>query len=226
MFFDSPQPSTPVKIIRDSPKNFLQKFDYTVEVLLLRKTDENGYFNSVKANLRLKATFWLAAWICIAAALATLGFAFLLVIGGTDVKLGQPTFQNIFATMIGFIGIWGGLFWREKTHIHKKWEYLAGLYNEVIKLPPSTTGEYPTRDILLVALAQDTLKMEMWAHDSYAGLFRQTLERAIKTVSIPKTHGTYVVGQLSTVGIPMSVAQQYLLDYQKSLLNSSVAKAA
>tara|TARA_B100000749_G_scaffold280259_1_gene275643 strand:- start:8069 stop:8731 length:663 start_codon:yes stop_codon:yes gene_type:complete len=189
--------------------------DDFIEVALLDKKSKYGYWDNPRANLRLFSSFWVAVRV-----------AFVLVITPAIVVINQSPevfitkktdlFGFLFAFILGFLGFWFGLYWKEKVSIHKKWEYLANLYNDVLKEAPLRDPKsYNKRKLLEVGLALDILKMEMWGHSSYNDFFNSVLKEAVKYSFLPVTKGLYYKDQFEAYGITKKRATHILDRYHR-----------
>lgn len=208
------------KDIMDSTSDALQIANVVLEVGLFLKLDSTGYYNNVRANLRLVAAWWTATIVSLTAFNV---YSWLLTLLLVDV---QPFSQESVSTaVVGYFALWGGLFWREKVSIHNKWQYLAQLYNSLLEAEPSKKNRYRKRELLENALALDVLQLEMWSHESYAELFYCALKESInKTVFDGSAE--MICQSLSGVGIVRSEAKRHLLNYQQLLFSQSDRKSA
>lgn len=165
-----------ITVKKDWCHNFINGF---VDTFLLCKIDFCGYRNKPNANLRLMSTFVVSIIIGIVCFVATsaLNQLELFFVTGTDA---DPRSEKLITLGIASVGLWLGLFWKEKKDLHDKWHYLAVLYNEFIQQAPTQAKgqQYSSRNSLRVSLANDLLLMGMWAHNSFYPLFECALVEA------------------------------------------------
>lgn len=147
--------------------NFLSQF---VERFVLLKFSTFGYWNNVNANLRATSTLLISyGWTML-----IFKFSYLINLDFDNEKDWKK------------LGVFGAIFvahyFHERTAYHQKWHYLASLYNEVLKASPFVTGKetlqeatYSYRESLELALAIDTVQMEMWSHDSFRSIVEKWL---------------------------------------------------
>lgn len=217
-----------VKIKRNEIQSLTQLTNRIIEIGLFAKSDFTGYYNNVRANLRIFSSGF-TAFIVLA-----IGFVIYMETM-TFIEVDWWPSENpqtlIAGAIVSFFTLWTALFWNEKVSIHKKWEYLANLYNEILKTEPAISKPeigylpYQKRDLLVNALALDILQMEMWSHESYADLFYDSLEEAIRSIH-DENHASFICSKLPTSGIYRSDAKQYLLDHQQIILKYSTTKSA
>lgn len=144
----------------------------------LGRSDSYGYYNKPSANLRLFAALHSTLLISIFfALLAILANTFIdsNLVAGSD---GKPRSETEINLILGFLGLWFGMFWKEKKDLHDKWKYLADLYNKFLQEPPinpNIPSKFSVREPLRVALALDCLVMGMWAHKSFYEVFEHVL---------------------------------------------------
>lgn len=204
-----------VRIKKMVPLRPMQMANQLIEIGFFAKLDATGYYNNVRANLRIISAGFTAAFVF------TFGFWIYSSLAITLNPSWPTSAESVIATStIGFLTLWTGLFWNEKVSIHKKWEYLASLYNEILRTDFAKKSEYPKRALLENALALDILQLEMWSHESYAEFFRTALEEAIH-VSRERSEADWICKGLSSKGILANEAKEYLLIHQEALLEKA-----
>jgi hypothetical protein len=127
------------------------------------------------------------------------------------------------------LAIFGAAFYREMKDIHNKFDYLAKLFNDVVKTEPTISSgtpkenTYHQREHLLACLSHDILIMNMWAHKSFKFLFKETLEKTVIYDRL-RTHGeassVLVISDLEKIadnGVSYSEARRLISDYLEYL---------
>ncbi|MDX9731668.1 MAG: hypothetical protein RBT63_07855 [Bdellovibrionales bacterium] len=197
-----------------SEKNCVEK---TVEMLFLGQGEWFGYYNKIGAKKRILAAFVQTFW----AVLAVVGLAW-------GLGLFMPESDDMKSSMVGIlVAVFGATLWREMKDIYGKWDYLAKVFNDVVKTPPLKVrshqgvlngGMYSIREHLAACLAYDILTMNMWAHRSFRKFFAEMLEKAIADKYMEQPH--IVIDTLSSIakdGIAFSEASGLLGGYIESL---------
>ncbi len=215
-----------IEILPSITKDPFGWFNEVFEVAILGKHEMCGYRNRVYANLRFIASLQFTAILLLIFLLFMLPFLCIFVDKISKMKP-DDLISIWMGTIITFGSICGGVFWKEKTSIHSKWQYLAGLYNEVIKTPHTIDEkDYRKREILEIALSIDILKMDMWAHESFGVVFKDCLEAAIRFYAVPSSSGEFMICHLSDTGISRYNANAYLSRYHSHLLSQNYRKLA
>ena len=212
-----------IKINWGGSPTWTEKKNRFIEVNLLMKTSDNGYWDNPVANLRLITTFWLAIRVYF----LVFGLVAFIISLAPEVfiKKEVDVLSLVNTSVFSFFAFWFGMFWREKAHIHNKWAYLAGLYNEIIKTEPSVRGKgYDKRMVMEIALALDILKLEMWGHSSYREIFQSILIDGIKYTTMPvsATPVRLSIADESGFGISKAEAEAILIKYQHGVLRNEI----
>jgi hypothetical protein len=71
------------------------------------------------------------------------------------------------------------VYWSLGQHFAKQWEHCNGLYRDFLKCTRDNGENKQKRDRLANAVAQSLVVCDMWAHRTFAALFRAQLEKAI-----------------------------------------------
>lgn len=211
-----------VKIKEDPIDGILKDFsgwiDRVIDEMVLRKVDSNGYRNNLKGNLRIWPAIVISFYWFAPLVFSTLYFFFDSPEAIESIGLG-PLLTFYVSVTSAFIASVSGIFWKEKSSLYNKWEYLAALYNDMNQADPARTlNEYPKREFLRVSLAFDILVMDMWAHRSFADVFHDCLSDAIMSYEQSESTGKEIVGQLVSIGLSRKRANGYLEAYQERLL--------
>ncbi len=136
--------------------------NYFIEYIVLSRYSFCGYKNNIKGNLRILSaislTIFLGALVDFICNL--FGITFSLV------KLNTGYINLEFSLLVTGFGLCISTFILERSHLHKKWEFLAQLQNKVFE-----TDLGIKRDILNATLTLHLIEMEMWSHKSFRDRF-------------------------------------------------------
>lgn len=154
-----------------------------LECFFLFQFEFSGYYNRINGKLRIFSaaiqTFW--ASVALVILISFIKFAF-----HKDHEFSMTVDKLEIEKILGIAGlialIFGANFIREMKDIHSKFDYLAKLFNDIVKikpLEPLSLNEYNQREHLLTCLAHDILTMNMWAHSSFRAVFKEVIEKAV-----------------------------------------------
>ena len=145
-----------------------------IEGVLLLHYSCTGYFNEINAKKRIFAAIW-QTFMATLAVFIIYDFFKNRCFFNSD----PPNSMNIIAFISA---IFGATFFREMKDIHNKFSYLAGIFNDIIKIDPiknADNNSYNKREHLLSCLGHDILIMSMWSHKSFKSVFKDILEKAV-----------------------------------------------
>lgn len=157
-----------------------------VEHALLFQFGFTGYYNTIDSKRRIVSAMGQTIWAIIVLNLIRVIFNYIFVTNyHVSFKISNQLSYKNYAGIAGVVAaIFGANFIREMKDIHNKFDYLAKLFNDVIKIKPIqfkkiNHQEYNQREHLAACLAHDILIMNMWAHRSFQGVFKDIFEKAI-----------------------------------------------
>ncbi|MES2801021.1 MAG: hypothetical protein V4654_00890 [Bdellovibrionota bacterium] len=159
-------------IILDTPKNLIEYFIYGIEYVIFCRYSFCGYKNYVRSNLRIFSAISLTAFLGIFINAICIVFgqsvSFFKVVAGIQ-TLDFPLLASAIAFCIS-------TFILERSHLHKKWEFLANLQNKILE-----TDLGLKREILETTLTLHLIEMEMWSHKSFVDKFNVVMTSAVFT---------------------------------------------
>lgn len=174
-------PSSPPTIlhIKDSSANSIGEWISNVlDVGLFLRLNETGYKNHVRTNLRIFSSLWTT--LILVSLIAGIFHAFTgIPIYTITYANGSVGYENFVAFLIFFFSIWTGLFWNERRIMNNKWQYLDGLYNDLLHVGKKGEEKYK-RELLRISLALNILELEMWGHRSWGVFLRFVIFEAVE----------------------------------------------
>lgn len=163
----SKPPNAELVYVRDDrEEGFSGLIKWVVEYLLLCRFDQLGYKNGLSGSLRVFSS----------AIISFYAFSLFYLL---QLFIGKAT--DGYDAIVFSVGVFGVVFWRERTSLYSKWRYLAHLYNESLKADCELSS-----DILTTALAIDILDIDMWAHRSFRRVFYQTVKASFNDSGIQR----------------------------------------
>lgn len=157
-------------IIIDTPKTKMDKFNFYIEYIVLCRYSFCGYKNYVRSNLRILSAISLTTLTCLSIYLVCL-------LTGTSpsiLKLTNGLSTLELSGIVAIVGMCISTFILERSHLHKKWEFLAGLNSKILEVQPSLK-----RQIMEINLALHLIEMEMWSHNTFVDLFNSVFINAL-----------------------------------------------
>lgn len=151
--------------------NFFDLTTQFVEYCILGRYSFCGYKNHVRSNLRIFSALFTTVSV-------TLFVLCTVKIVPKNSYFNETVFSNPNAPL-AIATMFISTFILERTHLHKKWEYLADLYNLILQVDIKEKDKY---QIMRTALVLDAIQMEMWSHRSYKKIFESVLLDSYKEV--------------------------------------------
>lgn len=164
--------SRKIPVLDDKPNSISEVFGHIIEYGIFNKYSFCGYKNCVRGNLKLLAVIFSSIPIGIFFYWSMRSF---MLIGLIKNNLSPLDLKEGLTLLFAYWGFIISYFLLERGHNHKKWEYLANLYNTLISKDPYDDKEI--YNYLKAALVLDLIEMEMWSHKSFYEIFRDVIEQ-------------------------------------------------
>lgn len=223
------------KEFSDSNLKFIKLTEYNkdkhwfvvfIEYVILFQIEFSGYYNKINGKRRIFAAIAQTLWASGALVFLVPTIRFIL---GQRHEFSWEFSDSEIEKILGIGGlialVFGANFIREMKDIHNKFDYLAKLFNEIVKLKPLdklSLTEYNQREHLLACLAHDILTMNMWAHSSFRSVFKEVIEKAMIYESRNELHllETRLIN-IAKDGITHSKAKKLIEDYLEFNMSKS-----
>lgn len=150
--------------------SFLNMLHWLIENFVMCKWQM--FKNNPRANWLALRAFWCVTLIYVASFFLTQ----IYLSWFAEIPFTPPTSRStLLKISLTYFAAWTAAYWKMSDLYRKQWDYCSNLYNQTL-----SEKEETTRELLRNSLAIDLVTVDLWAHRSFAEMFKSELELAVK----------------------------------------------